>query len=1255
MMRALSVKRAMAGAVSLCLSCALLVGGASAKAGDAGFSDVASDAWYADAVTFVTDRGLFTGVPGGRFDPNGTMDRAMLSAVLQRMALGAGLISGTQFTDVPDTAWYADAAAWASANGVMQGSSSATFAPGMTVTREQLAATLYNFARFRGEDTAATADLGTYPDAADVSAWAKEAMSWAVGAGVVSGTGAGQLAPKASASRAEVAAVLQRCAGLWDKDVSVKGMTALYNPVSKVVALSIEYPENVTAPKAEDITITDYETQLYNGANERCDSASAQVTAVYTNSAPELRVDQKSVEGKYVIVELADPAEAAYDEADGLWHTTYAGVANVRYAPGMKEGVTTTSSMFRPDWDNYVVQVKADVKNADGKVVCTAGTLPAMKAEEVTDLSGVDEFRPVDFTSARGNPVYSMLRLPADYDAAQSYPLVVECSGGSQRLEFGADGQPLNLYTGLNRDTGAVGWLRVTDDVIVLSLQPQKNPPYAETYDEYEDTYELIEHILETYSVDQGRVYCAGSSYGTLHLSTVIARHPELFTAYVQCNGNFVGANNMWIDEYDKPKADYTDESKIKPDSEYYDAYKAALQGVVDNEVKIWVCHGANDGTAPITRGVTTYKMLERMYREKGKTPEEIDGLVRLSIYTDEEMLAKGIFNYHDAFRMATADVDLMTWVLEQTKSGEEVVLTKNLPRAEEMEIDLDDYYGQVIQGYYNYDCVVSGGVTRTAKFYIPDGTVYNQPTVFVGVPDGVDTYQFLVDSGWKALADKEIFHVVLMEPENGKWGKAEDEIAYISALNQDVSYRPFFCAFSSNFYGVAYGECADFLQAQSVNSPKSWAGIVVLGASGMTADEVKAIQAAPSKVPGVTLAEAQTPAWIVAEKKTDDVERLVDFYKSANHSQATKASAKYADEVYLPQKGGTVDDQWCANTVFDAADWRECVNETYSQSIYTELFKGVYRYPGDANGALRRPGDIADRGFEKFEAQVPGGFQADGSDLYNREWYVYVPDSVDTSKPAPLVFVFHGAGGSGNEIADRSGWAQVADEKGFIIVCPTGSHTLSVRRVSDMVTNELFRAMWNTGDATADRPSDLKFVEYLYDWMVEKYEIDSSRVYASGQSSGGMMTWACAAKLPGLFAAAAPVSATRGVEPVEGPLMPIKAYIGEEDTTFPGGFGSDDGKEAVGFWTQRNGTVEQWDSYTYMDGGKDRSSRDGLFTNYVFQNADGVPMLHCVEVATKTHAIWPSECFDAWDTWFSHFTKDPGTGALSYDGKPVK
>ena len=84
-------------------------------------------------------------------------------------------------------------------------------------------------------------------------------------------------------------------------------------------------------------------------------------------------------------------------------------------------------------------------------------------------------------------------------------------------------------------------------------------------------------------------------------------------------------------------------------------------------------------------------------------------------------------------------------------------VVAQTLPDAEDMVIDYDNYYGQVIEGYYNYDCYVNENVTRSAKFYVPAKTVYNQPTVFIMVPSGVNTWGFFVESGWKDAADKSL------------------------------------------------------------------------------------------------------------------------------------------------------------------------------------------------------------------------------------------------------------------------------------------------------------------------------------------------------------------------------------------------------------------------------------------------------------------------------------------------------------------
>lgn len=590
-----------------------------------------------------------------------------------------------------------------------------------------------------------------------------------------------------------------------------------------------------------------------------------------------------------------------------------------------------------------------------------------------------------------------------------------------------------------------------------------------------------------------------------------------------------------------------------------------------------------------------------------------------------------------------------------------EQVQAQALPDVESLTIDPEHYYRQVLHGYYQFDCVVQEGVTRSAKFYIPENTVFNQPTVFVAVPDGEESWEFLVKSGWKQMADERHLCIVLMEPENGAWKDEEADMAYIAALNEDVSFRPFFCAFSSNFYGVAYGTAADTLGKQARRSPKCWAGIALLGSQGMTEEEKTFLEEKETKVPGVTCSQVQMPVWIAVAEKTEDVERELAFYCGADHSGGSR-TMEAGGEIWTPQAGGTVDEHWCANVVFDRRNWEDCLGFDCACRIYDTVFAGVYRYPGNGNGALRRNGDIRSRGFQKFSEKVAGGYHEDGRDSYRREWWVYLPESADRTKPVPAVFVFHGAGGSCDEIADRSGWAYVAEKYGFLIICPGASVPNRVRYVSNMVTNEMFRSMWNTGNPQKERPADMLFIDYLYRWLTEHYNVDRSRIYASGQSSGGMMSWACAAYRPDYFAATAPVSAKcidieseHPNPPVDGSIIPVMTNLGLEDGMFKGGYGTEDAKALIDHWCSRFHLEPGWDGYTYADGGRNCSFQDGLFTNYLFRTKDGVPILRCVEAATKAHAIWPSECEMAWTQWFSRFSKDPETKELYYDGKKVE
>ena len=170
------------------------------------FIDVAPNAWYKDAVQYAYDHGLMTGVSDTEFAPEATTTRAMIVSILARLE-GVTTAEAAGFADVNDE-WYATAVNWAASVGVVNGYEDNTFKPNTAITREQLAAILMNYASYKGEDVSNRADLTSYTD--QPSTWAEEAMQWAVAEGLISGVTNDQLQPQSSATRAQVAAILQR-------------------------------------------------------------------------------------------------------------------------------------------------------------------------------------------------------------------------------------------------------------------------------------------------------------------------------------------------------------------------------------------------------------------------------------------------------------------------------------------------------------------------------------------------------------------------------------------------------------------------------------------------------------------------------------------------------------------------------------------------------------------------------------------------------------------------------------------------------------------------------------------------------------------------------------------------------------------------------------------------------------------------------------------------------------------------------------
>lgn len=173
------------------------------------FTDVNENDWFYDVVLYAYDNGLMTGVSATEFAPNQTTTRGMIVSMLARLE-GVTSAEDAGFADVAANDWYATAVNWAASVGVVNGYEDDTFRPNAPITREQMAAILYNYADYKGYDVSARADLSDYADAASISSWAEDVLAWANAEGLINGMTATTIDPQGATTRAQTAAMFER-------------------------------------------------------------------------------------------------------------------------------------------------------------------------------------------------------------------------------------------------------------------------------------------------------------------------------------------------------------------------------------------------------------------------------------------------------------------------------------------------------------------------------------------------------------------------------------------------------------------------------------------------------------------------------------------------------------------------------------------------------------------------------------------------------------------------------------------------------------------------------------------------------------------------------------------------------------------------------------------------------------------------------------------------------------------------------------
>ena len=174
------------------------------------FTDVSEKDWFYGDVMFVYENGLMLGTSKTLFSPHGTATRGMMATILWRMEGSPAPKGKNSFTDVEAGKWYADAITWTAENGIFAGYGKEKFGPDDPITREQLAAIFYRYADYKGYDLTVKGNLDKFKDADKITDYAKTAMQWAVGSGLMKGKSGNLLDPQGTATRAEIAAMLHR-------------------------------------------------------------------------------------------------------------------------------------------------------------------------------------------------------------------------------------------------------------------------------------------------------------------------------------------------------------------------------------------------------------------------------------------------------------------------------------------------------------------------------------------------------------------------------------------------------------------------------------------------------------------------------------------------------------------------------------------------------------------------------------------------------------------------------------------------------------------------------------------------------------------------------------------------------------------------------------------------------------------------------------------------------------------------------------
>ena len=558
-------------------------------------------------------------------------------------------------------------------------------------------------------------------------------------------------------------------------------------------------------------------------------------------------------------------------------------------------------------------------------------------------------------------------------------------------------------------------------------------------------------------------------------------------------------------------------------------------------------------------------------------------------------------------------------------------------------------------------------GKKRRMLAYVPHDIRESTAGILVLGENGQTADDLLEHSGWCEIADteecKERLIVFFLEPENGTWnmdeayGTPDGDVAYINAAALAAADRKLFCVHESKFYLVGCKEGGVLANMAAAYDPAFFAGVASVGGSAVSERYLTDCGQAyalnldgfedPEHRKDIRKQDIPMPAWIIDDPtvSTGTGDAILTYWRKACEAEECRQLSPDQYEYYRVKETPYAPNQ-------EKEAYRVChssisgASEQYAKRLQRRIWKDFLyrqrRWMSSPGGELRVTKDpVRDLGMEYHYEEFDG---------WMREWYVYIPQSVqhNPNKKVPLVLAMHGYTCTGEIYAGNSGWYDVAEKHGFIVVFPSALHAKVNMPEQGLMPDWAPLNAWNVF-LEDDRPDELKFFSFLLDKMIAEYPVDAHRVFATGHSWGSLMTEMLALGLTERFAAVAPCSgaffggayekmtslpyaAENGVQ------LPIWMFWGtDEEWLIPcEPTHENETGLAVELWLKRSSKSDMipadWAQCAY--------TVNGRFKDHCFDREDTAPV-QFTQVDYMPHATMPEMSFRIWEEFFSKFSRD--------------